>query len=104
MIITTTAFSLPTPLTREEARKIFLSTAPTYIGAQGLLQKHYVLSQDGLRVGGVYLWNSRKDAEAMFTDAWRTFVTAKYNTEPVLTYFDSPVTVDNVAGKILSNE
>jgi hypothetical protein len=104
MIISTTAFRLQTPMSREEARKLFLSTAPNYRGTQGLFQKHYVISDDGLSVGGVYLWNSRAEAEAIYTDAWRTFVRGKYNTEPVVTYFDSPVTVDNVAGKILGGE
>lgn len=104
MIISMTAFTLPKPMTRDEARKIFLSTAPTYRGTQGLFQKHYYISDDGLTVGGVYLWNSRAEAEAIYTDTWRAFVRAKYNTDPAVTYLDSPVTVDNVAGKILSDE
>lgn len=104
MIIALTAFALPAPITREEARRIFLSTAPTYRGVPGLLKKHYVLSEDGRTAGGVYLWNSRAEAEALYTDAWRTFVREKYGTEPSVTYFDSPVVVDNVAGQVLADE
>lgn len=104
MIISMTLFTLPKPMTRAEARKIFLSTAPNYVGTKGLLQKHYVISQDGMTVGGVYLWNSRAEAEAIYTETWRTFVRAKYNCDPTVTYFDSPVTVDNVAGQIFSEE
>ena len=104
MITAITTFKLPKPITREEARQIFLSTAPKYRGVPGLLRKVYVFSDDGATVGGVYLWNSRGEAEAMYTDAWRAFVRGKYKTEPTVTYFDSPVVVDNVTGQIHSDE
>jgi hypothetical protein len=100
VIIAVTSFALPKPITAEEAREIFLSTAPTYQGVAGLFRKHYVLSEDGATAGGIYLWNSRAEAEALYTDAWRTFVREKYGTEPIVTYFDSPVLVDNVANTV----
>ncbi len=104
MITAFTSFTLQKPITREEARRIFLSTAPTYRGVPGLFRKIYLLSQDGLTAGGVYLWNSRAEAEAMYTESWRAFVREKYGTEPAVTYFESPVVVDNVAEQILSDE
>lgn len=104
MIIVFTTFTLPKPITREEARSIFLSTAPKYRGVQGLVRKHYVLSEDGVTAGGVYLWNSRPEAEAMYTEAWRSFVREKYGTDPNVSYFESPVVVDNVAQQVFSYE
>ncbi|RTZ41616.1 monooxygenase [Candidimonas sp. SYP-B2681] len=104
MIIAFTTFTLPKPITREQARSIFLSTAPTYQGVKGLLRKHYVISEDGGTVGGVYLWNSRSEAEAMYTESWRSFVRDKYDTDPTVTYFESPVVVDNVAQQIFTDE
>jgi hypothetical protein len=104
MITVLTTFTLPKAITREEARGIFLSTAPKYRGVPGLLRKTYVLSQDGLTAGGVYLWNSKAEADALYTEAWRTFVRDKYGTEPTLTYFESPVVVDNVTEQIISDE
>jgi hypothetical protein len=104
MITVFTTFALPKPITRDEARSIFLSTAPKYRGVPGLLRKTYVLSQDGLTAGGVYLWNSKPEAEALYTESWRSFVREKYGTEPTLTYFESPVVVDNVTEQILSDE
>jgi len=104
MIIVFTKFTLPKPIIREEARSIFLSTAPKYRGVQGLVRKHYVLSEHGVTVGGVYSWNSRPEAEAMYTDSWRSFVREKYGSDPTVTYFESPVVVDNVAQKILADE
>jgi len=104
MITAITTIRLPQPVTREEARRIFLSTAPTYRGVPGLFRKCYVLSEDGSHVGGYYLWRSRADAEALYTESWKTFVRGTYNTEPVITFFDSPVVVDNVLGAILRDD
>ncbi|WP_280151835.1 YdhR family protein [Piscinibacter sp. XHJ-5] len=104
MITAITTFRLPQPITREEARTIFLSTAPTYQGVRGLVRKVYVLSEDGSTAGGIYLWKSRAEAEAMYTESWRVFVRAKYGTDPSVTYFESPVVVDNLANEILSDE
>lgn len=104
MITTITTFQLPQPISREEARRIFLGTAPKYQDAPGLFRKCYILSEDGRTAGGVYLWRSRADAEAMYTDGWRVFVREKYRTEPSVTYFDSPVVVDNVTHEILTDE
>jgi hypothetical protein len=63
MITAFVQFRLPQPVTPERAKDIFLSTAPKYRGTPGLLRKYYVLSQDGTTAGGVYLWQSRQDAE-----------------------------------------
>ena len=104
MITAITTFRLPQPITREQARRIFLSTAPKYRGVQGLVRKVYMLSEDGGTVGGAYLWKSRAEAEAMYTDAWRAFVREKYRTEPTVAYYESPVVVDNVTERIDSDE
>jgi len=85
MITTITAFHLPRPITRDEARQLFLGTAPTYRDVPGLVRKCYVLSEDGRTAGGVYLWVSRSAAEAMYTDEWRAVVREKYGVEPGLT-------------------
>ena len=104
MITTITTFRLPKAITREEARTIFLSTAPKYRGVRGLVRKCYVLSLDGSTAGGIYLWKSRADADAMYTESWKAFVREKYGTDPTVTYFESPVVVDNVTNEIWSDE
>jgi hypothetical protein len=103
MITAMTSFTLRKPITREEAHAIFLSTAPKYQGVPGLIRKTYILSQDGTVVGGHYLWSSQAEAEALYTPEWRAFVAEKYGTEPVVTYFESPVVVDNVTQQIISD-
>jgi len=103
MIVTITNFQLSTPLTSDEAKSIFLTTAPNYRGVKGLHRKSYIVADDGNSVGGIYLWNSRAEAEAVFTESWRAYVREKYHSEPSVTYFESPVTVDNVSHEIVSD-
>ena len=40
----------------------------------------------------------------MYTEAWRSFVREKYGTDPTVTYFESPVVVDNVTQQVLTGE
>jgi hypothetical protein len=104
MITVIDSFQLSKPITRDEARRIFLSTAPKYLGVAGLVRKYYLISQDGSTVSGIYLWNSRAEADAMFTESWRAFVREKYGTDPLVTYLDCPVVVDNLTHEVLSDE
>jgi len=48
--------------------------------------------------GGVYLWESRAAAEQVYSGEWRERVTKLYGNAPQVTYFDTPVIVDNSAG------
>jgi hypothetical protein len=101
MITAIATFRLPRRLTVEEARAIFQSTAPRYQSQPGLVRKYYVLSEDGMTAGGVYLWQTRHAAEALYTDEWRAFVTGKYGTPPEVVYLECPVVVDNTTRQIL---
>ena len=104
MIAVITTYPLPKPMTQEEARGNFLGTAPRYQGVAGLVRKYYYLSQHGMTIGGVYLWNSRAEAEAMFNEQWRTFMRDKYRSDPSVVYFECPVVVDNLTQEILSDQ
>jgi hypothetical protein len=100
MIVTIVTFHLPKPTTLAEITKTFQSTAPKYQRVQGLLRKNYFMSEDGTRAGGIYVWNSRADAERLYTPEWVTFVEGKYGTRPQIEYLHSPVMVDNREGSI----
>jgi hypothetical protein len=100
MIVTITTFQLPQRTTLAEITKTFQSTAPRYQGLKGLVRKNYFLSEDGRRAGGIYLWESRADAERAYNAEWRKMVTDKYGTPPSIEYLHSPVMVDNRDGSI----
>jgi hypothetical protein len=94
MITAIVQFRLPPGTTREAAAAIFRSTAPRYVGLGGLVRKYYLFGDDGT-AGGVYLWETRAEAEAAYGPDWRRLVTEKYGAPPEIRFFDSPVIVDN---------
>jgi hypothetical protein len=103
MITAIVQFKLPEPMTRAQARAAFSGTAPKYRDVPGLIRKYYMLSEDGKTAGGAYLWESRQAAEKLYTDQWKAFIREKYGTPPSVTYFDSPVIVDNLVGEIITD-
>ena len=54
MITVIVEFKLPQPMSVDQARETFLSTAPKYRGMAGLIRKYYFLSEDGGKAGGIY--------------------------------------------------
>lgn len=103
MITAIVQFKLPNALSHEGAREIFSSTAQKYMPISGLIRKYYILSQDSGMAGGVYLWNSQKEAESLYTEEWKKFILDMYGALPSVTYFETPVIVDNLTGKITTN-
>ena len=53
MVTALVQFKLPAPMSRDQAKEVFMSTAPKYQEAPGLIRKYYLLSEDGGTVGGV---------------------------------------------------
>ena len=100
MIVAIVTFKLLKRWTVEEAAAVFKSTAPKYLGKQGLVRKHYFITESGDRAGGIYFWKSKADAEACYTSDWHAMVTGKYGAPPDILYAEVPVSVDNVANVI----
>jgi hypothetical protein len=94
VIVAVVRFPLQTPLTVSQAAELFEASAPAYQQVPGLLRKHYLLGEGGGIGGGVYLWESRAAADALYDDAWRRRITQRYGSAPTIEFFDSPVTVD----------
>jgi len=98
MITAIVQLGLPKPVSLEEAAQMFESTAPRYQNLPGLIRKYYLRSEDGSTAGGVYLWETRAQAEKVYSGEWRERVAKLYGSAPQVTYFDTPVIVDNSAG------
>jgi len=95
-------FDLP-KRTQDQAIAGGTGSAPIYRGlaGQGLIRKDYLNGEAG--TGGVYLWESRADAEAWFTEARIAELTQRFGVRPRLTWYDTHVTVDNVRGETRVN-
>lgn len=102
MITAHVQFQLPNPITLEKAQEIMTGTAPNYQGMDGLIRKYYLLSEDGRSAGGIYLWASRAQAEQVYNAEWEQHIMNKYGAAPTVTYFDTPVVVDNLTDEIIT--
>ena len=89
-------FDLP-KRSAEQAVRSATATAPIYreLARKGLIRKDYLNGEAG--TGGVYLWASRADAEAWYTEERLAQLTERFGVRPRLTWYDTHVTVDNLA-------
>ena len=98
MIVAIVNFQLPPDVTAEQARKLYADSAPKYRAMKGLVRKYYLWDADKRIGGGVYLWESRAAADAVYTAEWKAYIKERYGREPEITFFDAPVIVDNEIG------
>ena len=94
MVVAIVRFQIQGGLSPEAAREAFLASAPSYQDIPGLVRKYYLRDEDGSGAGGVYLWESRAAAEAVYTDEWRQRVGERYGAPPTIEFFDCPVIVE----------
>ena len=102
MITVIIQFPLPPGAPIDAVKSGFLEVAPFFQGPPGLLRKYFLLSDDGATGGGVYLWTSRQTAHDFSEATIRPMIKEKFHVEPSITYFEAPVSVDNVSSQILS--
>ncbi len=95
-------FDLP-KRSEEQAIRGAVATAPIYreLARKGLIRKNYLNGEAG--TGGVYLWESRADAEAWFTEERIAQLTERFGVRPRLTWYDTHVSVENQAEEVRVN-
>ncbi len=76
------------------------ASAPTFAAMKDrrLLKKYYLNGDAG--GGGVYLWASRAQADALYTAEWFDDMTRRFGARPTITWYESLVQVDNLRGTI----
>jgi hypothetical protein len=95
MITVIVNFPAPVGATLESITEAFSTTTPRYEGLPGLIRKYYLFDPETGVGGGAYLWEDRAQAEAFYDEAWRTRLTEKYGVPPKISFFESPVIIDN---------
>lgn len=113
MITAIVNFKLPAEIDAKKAADLFKGSAPKYRGMKGLVRKYYLFDEQNRigggadeqnRIGGgVYLWQSRADADAVYTPQWKAYIAERYGAPPDIRYFDTSVVVDNESDKILAD-
>lgn len=96
--------ALAEPVSGEAAAERADVGADFYSDVPGLLAKHYLRSEDGFTVGGIYLWESKENGEAFFEGEWRQRIAQLNGADPRIEWFEAPVVIDNVHGEIFSDE
>ncbi|MCC7082950.1 MAG: hypothetical protein IT530_19975 [Burkholderiales bacterium] len=95
---------IPIQRSREAAIAMQTESAKTFraLADRGLLRKDYINGEAG--GGGIYYWRSREEAEAWYTPELRRKMKEKFGVEPIITYYDTYVRVDNEAGRIIVHQ
>lgn len=94
MIVAIVQFALPSGMTLSEATDtIFTPSVGKYRAMPGLVRKNFLFGHG--KGGGVYLWDSIESADRAYSTEWRGMMTARFGSEPAVTYFESPIEVEN---------
>jgi hypothetical protein len=101
MITAIVRFKLPATLDAAKAAELFRSSAPKYQGLAGLVRKYYLFDAESRTGGGCYLWESREAAERVYNAEWRQMIADRYGAPPEISFFETPVVVDNSLGKTI---
>ncbi len=78
MITAIVNFKLPADIDARKAAELFKGSAPKYRGMKGLVRKYYLFDGKSRIGGGVYLWKTRADAEAVYTPQWQDYIADRY--------------------------
>jgi hypothetical protein len=95
-------YKTPPQLTKPAIDKLFNQVAGNYLDIPGLVRKYFGYSEDGKEVIGIYLWTSRKAAEAFYTPQWMAGVTERWGAAPVRHEWIVPVVAETTEKKLVS--
>ncbi len=99
MITVVVTFSVPADINTKLLEEKFLETAPTYLESPGLIRKNYIYDKTTSEAGGCYTFQDLASAKEWFDEERIAWITERYS-PPSLRYFETPVIVDKVAGRV----
>jgi heme-degrading monooxygenase HmoA len=95
-------YAVPPHLTEPAIREQFANVAGNYLDVPGLVRKYFGLSEDATTVIGIYLWESREDADRFYSPEWMAGVTERWGAEPRRDEWIVPVVAETTAGEVVS--
>ena len=98
MITAIVLYDLPPEIGLEECRAHFSKIAPDFLKAPGFVRKQFICAADGHTAGGVYMWETREDAERFYSGKWLTGIRERYGNDPRITYFETVALADRATG------
>lgn len=100
MITAVVTAKYPKGLTREVYLERTKAIAGRFQNIPGLIRKQFLFDEKTGTAGGVYLWESREQAETCYKGVWRENFVKSMGTEPNIAFFESLVVVDNAVHEI----
>lgn len=102
MITAIVQFKVSGDTTKEQVFNNMNNVAPKFENMPGLIRKNFLFDGDHGVGGGVYTWETREAAEAVYAEGgpWREAIRNLYGAEPNITWFETPIIVDNAMGEI----
>jgi len=95
MIAEYVLFDVPKTMTRAEVVAGMRAVAPKSRAMPDLIRKTFVYDPDNGQTGAVYLWQNKAAAVRAHEAAWREGVPKTFGSAPVISYFQTPLVVDN---------
>src|SRR5215831_16577984 len=102
MITVITRFTVPATMNASQMRAAFTQIAPAFRNVPGLIRKQFLLSADGHTAGGVYTWNDEEAARSFMQQRVAPMIREKFQVEPTIEFYHSPVLVENGGRQINS--
>ena len=100
MITAIVQYRLPPTIDLTACAEHFRKIAPGFREVRGLIRKQFIYAEDGW-AGGVYLWQSRADAEAFYTGPWLAGIRERYGMDPQIKFFETACVTDNSLEAVL---
>lgn len=99
MITAISRFRLRDGLTPAQIMEDIKESIPAYKGRAGLVRKYICVNHEERWGCGIYLWETRAQAERFFEFA-RQKIREQTGADPEITLIDTPVIVDNALGTV----
>ena len=100
MITAVVKIKKPDTLTLEQYQEKVGAIASGFQAIRGLIRKNFLFSAEEGVAGGVYTWESLEAAKTCYSGPWLENIRNMFNVDPEITYYDTPVIVDNEVGDI----
>ena len=103
MITAIVQYRLPPSIDQDACAAHFRRIAAGFRTVSGLIRKQFIYAEDGW-AGGVYLWESRAQAEAFYSGPWLEGIRERYGMDPQIKYFETACITDNALATVLLPE
>jgi hypothetical protein len=94
-------FQVPTGTTKADLVATIKATAHNYLGVPGLIRKYYGIADDAKTIVGIYLWESKAAADALYTADWVATVRKRWGAEPVRQEWSTPMVVESAERRLI---